>query len=75
MLFLGLLKAHKNYRQTVKCCRARKLFLLVVKSYRMSNTEQVATAGPQAVAGTRYQNEVAAATSHNHAYRTVLPIT
>jgi len=32
------------------------------KSYRMSNTEQVATVGPQMVVGTRYWNEVAAAT-------------
>ena len=71
--FLGLLKAHKNYRQTVKCCRARKLFLLVVKSYRMSNIEQVATVGPQLVGGTHYQNKVAAATSHNHAYHTLYP--
>jgi len=48
------------------------------KSYRMSNTEQVATVGPQMVVGTRYWNEVAvatyflievaAATSLNHAY-------
>ena len=39
------------------------------KSYRMRNTEQVATVGPQMVTGIRYRNEVAAATSHNHAYR------
>ena len=44
------------------------------KSYRMSNTEQVATVGPQMVAGIRYRNEVAAATSHNHAYRAVVPV-
>ena len=42
------------------------------ESYRMSNTEQVATVGPQMVVGTRYWNEVAAATSHNHAYHAVL---
>ena len=52
------------------------------KSYRMRNTEQVATVGPQMVAGIRYRNEVAAATyflievaaatSHNHAYRALL---
>jgi hypothetical protein len=45
MLFLGLLKAHKNYRQTVKCYRTRKLFLLVgtecTEPNRMSNAEQV----------------------------------
>jgi len=51
------------------------------KSYRMSNTEQVATVGPQMVVGTRYWNEVAAATyflievaaatSHNHTYHAV----
>ncbi len=51
------------------------------KSYRMSNTEQVATVGPQMLVGTRYWNEVAAATyflievaaatSHNHAYRAI----
>ena len=35
----------------------------------MSNTEQVATVGPQMVTGIRYRNEVAAATAHNHAYR------
>jgi len=40
------------------------------KSYRMSNTEQVATVGPQMVVGIHYQNEVAAGTSHNHAYCT-----
>ena len=33
------------------------------KSYRMSNTEQVATVGPQMVAGIRYLNEVAAPTT------------
>ena len=42
------------------------------KSYRMSNTEQVATVGPQMVAGIRYRNEVAA-TSHNHTYRAAWP--
>ena len=73
MLFIGLLKAHKNYRQTVKCYRARKLFLLVVKSYRMSNTEQVATIGPQMVRGIHYQNKEAAATSHNHTYSALYP--
>ena len=57
MLFLGLLKAHKNYRQTVKCYRAGKLFLIVVKSYRMSNTEQVVTGGPQMVGGIQYQDK------------------
>ena len=48
----------------------------------MRNTEQVATVGSQMVAGIRYRNEVAtatyflievaAATSHNHAYRALL---
>ena len=77
ILFLGVLKAHKNYRQTVKCyrarIRARKLFLLVVKSYRMSNTEQVATVGPQMVGGIHYWNKEAAATSHNHTYCALYP--
>ena len=36
----------------------------------MSNAEQVATVGPQMVAGIRYRNEVAA-TSHNRAMRDV----
>ena len=39
----------------------------------MSNSEQVATVGPQMVAGIRCRNEVAAATSHNHAYRALYP--
>jgi hypothetical protein len=32
------------------------------KSHRMSNTEQVATVGPQMVMGICYRNEVAVAT-------------
>ena len=40
--------------------------------YRMSNTEQVATVGPQMVVGIRYRNEVAAATSHNHRARCLI---
>ena len=43
------------------------------KSYRMSNSEQVATVGPQMVAGICYWNKVAAATSHNHTYHAPVP--